>query len=286
MDIELGEQPLVPGSFAETVLPAVDPQNVSVSFWFQPTLLKRDGVIASLHSKGAAIEILNKGEYLFGRFGATEFLLRERPLERRRWYFLRLNIELTRRRVTAMVTTPQSTSPGRDLLQMGEDTKEFEIPDIAFNEIVFRLAAGVEGGRWDGRIAEPEIVIDEAAYIWSFADDMEAAVLESVGGAAELALHQLPARGVTGPHWSGEQQRWSEASDQWNAVHFHPDDLYDAGWSPTLTFDLPEDLPSGIYCFRYQGDAGIDRHSLQPGDLPRRRYGAGTPNHNQGRGSG
>jgi len=35
-----------------------------------------------------------------------------------------------------------------------------------------------------------------------------------------------------------------------------------------------------------RGDAGIDRHSLQPGDLPRRRYGAGTPNHNQGRGSG
>ena len=143
LDIELGEQPLVPGSFAETVLPAVDPKNVSVSFWFQPTLLKRDGVIASLHSKGAAIEILNKGEYLFGRFGATEFLLRERPLERRRWYFLRLDIELLRRRVTAVVTTPQSTSPGRDLLQMGQDTEQFEIPDIAFNEIVFRLAGGL-----------------------------------------------------------------------------------------------------------------------------------------------
>ena len=259
LDIELVEQPLVPGSFAEAILPADDPKNVSVGFWFQPTLLKRDGVIASIRSDDGSIEILNKGDYLFGRFGGAEFRLRERPLERRRWYFLHLDIQLSDRRVTAKVTTQRSASPGRDLLQLGEDTKEFEIPAIAFNGIVLRLAAGIDSSRWDGRIAAPEIVIDDATHIWSFADDMEAAVLKPISGDTELAFYQLPARGVTGPHWNGEHQRWTEAPDQWDAAHFHHDDLYDAGWTPTLTLDLPEELPSGIYCFRYQGDAGTDR---------------------------
>ena len=259
LDMELGEQPLVPGSFAETTLSTADPKTVALSFWFQPTLLKRDGVIASLHSTDATIEILNRGEYLEGRFGPSEFRLRGRPLERRRWYFLRLDLNLEARRLKVRVTTPESASPGRDLLQVGDDIKELDLPDLTFNEILFRLAAGVEGGRWDGRIAEPEIVVDGVSYFWSFEGDMESHSLPSASGDAELALHQLPTRAVTGPGWTGEYQRWTEAPRQWNAIHFHHDDLYNAGWDPTLTIQLPEDLPSGIYCFRYQGDVGTDR---------------------------
>jgi len=259
LNIDLTEQPLVPGSYAEAQIPGVQPNKLSVSFWFQPTLLKRDGVIASLHSTGAEIEILNRGEHLYGRLGSTELRLRERPLERHRWYWFVFKFDFEKAVCEASVTAPESASPGRDLLQSGEERNEWDLPHLEFENIVFRLAAGVNGERWDGRIAEPRICVDNDCYQWSFAEEMETNSLPAVNGNADLKLHQLPTRAVTGPEWNGAHQRWSDDPGQWNAVHFHHDDLYDAAWEPTLTLQLPDDLPSGIYCFRYQGEAGTDR---------------------------
>lgn len=259
VDIELTEQPLIPGSFAETTLPADNPRRVALRFWFQPTLLKRDGVIASLRSTTGAIEIANRGEYLYAQVGSTELLLRDRSLERNRWYFLDLDFDLGEGRLTATVAAPRSPSPARDLLQAGEDSNEWDVADVTFDEVLFRLAAGVDGARWDGRIADPELVLDGESYRWSFVDDMESSTVASENGNADLTLHQLPTRAVTGPHWTGDHQRWSDDPHQWNAIHFHHDDLYDAGWHPTFTMVVPHDAPSGIYCFRYQGDAGTDR---------------------------
>ena len=259
LNIDLTEQPLVPGSYAEAQIPGVQPNKLSVSFWFQPTLLKRDGVIASLHSTGAEIEILNRGEHLYGRLGSTELRLRERPLERHRWYWFVFKFVFEKAVCEASVTAPESASPGRDLLQSGEERNEWDLPHLEFENIVFRLAAGVNGERWDGRIAEPQICVDNDCYQWSFAEEMETNSLPAVNGNVDLKLHQLPTRAVTGPEWNGAHQRWSDDPGQWNAVHFHHDDLYDAAWEPTLTLQLPDDLPSGIYCFRYQGEAGTDR---------------------------
>ncbi|MDP5182514.1 hypothetical protein QOZ88_07665 [Blastococcus sp. BMG 814] len=35
--------------------------------------------------------------------------------------------------------------------------------------------------------------------------------------------------------------------EAYNAIHFHDDDLDDAGWEDDILLDLPEDLPSGVY---------------------------------------
>ena len=87
--VDLVEQPLVPGSYAEAQLPG-PATSLRVSLWFQPTLLKRDGVLVSLSSGEAIIEVSNRGDVLMGRFGEFEERIRERPLERHRWYFLQL----------------------------------------------------------------------------------------------------------------------------------------------------------------------------------------------------
>ena len=44
----------------------------------------------------------------------------------------------------------------------------------------------------------------------------------------------LPSRAMTGSRWTGAVQRWTEAPDQWGAIHFHDDDMGDAGWQPSL----------------------------------------------------
>ena len=85
------------------------------------------------------------------------------------------------------------------------------------------------------------------------------AIVEVGGLGPDGVLHQLPTRGVTGPRWDGSVQAWTVDPSHYDAVHFHTDDLYDAGWPTTATVDLPTDLPSGIYAFRMRAPHGEDR---------------------------
>ncbi len=258
--IALNNQPVVPGSYAQAFVTTGQAESLlGVSLWFQPTLLKRDGVILSLESEGSSIEIYNIGTSLMGRFGDTEHSLRKTSLERRRWYFLTIDVIGEDGVATVSVSSPRSASPGRDLLQQGEEISALDIPDLTFQNPILRLAAGFRGERWDGRIAEPKLRVGSVVNEWQLETDMEKAVIPPTVGECELQLMQLPTRGVTGPHWTGEHQRWSDQPSEWNAIHFHHDDLYNAGWQPSHSVALPAELPSGIYCFRFQSQLGVDR---------------------------
>jgi N,N-dimethylformamidase len=57
---------------------------------------------------------------------------------------------------------------------------------------------------------------------------------------------------MTGSRWDSSAQRWTEAPQLWNAIHFHDDDIGDAGWSPSLSLTIPEDWPSGVYALHLE----------------------------------
>ena len=258
--IDLTTQPLVPGSYGEALVTTGEASpTLALSLWFQPTLLKRDGVIVSLKNEGASIEVYNTGTSLMGRFGDLEYPLRKTPLERRRWYLLTVSVDGGEGVATVSVSAPRSASPGRDLMQHGEEVSTFGVQEVTFKDVVLRLAAGLTGERWDGRIAEPKLRVGEVVNEWQLETAMEQAVIPPAVGESDLHLMQLPARGVTGPHWTGDHQRWTDQPNEWNAIHFHHDDLYDAGWQPSHSVALPDELPSGIYCFRFQSELGTDR---------------------------
>ena len=63
-------------------------------------------------------------------------------------------------------------------------------------------------------------------------------------------LVNLPARAMTGFNWSGNVYDWRFAPREYGAIHFHDDDLYDAGWESDFRLDLPPDLASGVYAAR------------------------------------
>ena len=216
--IDLNNQPVGPGSYAQAFVTTGQAESLlGVSLWFQPTLLKRDGVILSLESEGSSIEIYNIGTSLMGRFGDTEHSLRKTSLERRRWYFLTIDVSGEDGVATVSVSSPRSASPGRDLLQQGEEISALDIPDLTFKNPILRLAAGFRGERWDGRIAEPKLRVGSVVNEWQLETDMQKAVIPPTVGECELQLMQLPTRGVTGPHWTGEHQRWSDQPSEWNA---------------------------------------------------------------------
>ncbi len=64
----------------------------------------------------------------------------------------------------------------------------------------------------------------------------------------------LPSRAVKGFNWSGHEQNWRCAPQEYGAIHFHDDDLYDAEWDTDFTYEVPVDLRSGVYAVHLVAD--------------------------------
>ena len=90
---------------------------------------------------------------------------------------------------------------------------------------------------------------------WDFSLDIES---ETVSDISPNQLHgetiNLPTRGMTGYNWSGKEMSWCHAPAEYGAIHFHDDDLYDAGWDTDFDFSVPESLKSGIYAAHVRTD--------------------------------
>jgi N,N-dimethylformamidase len=71
-------------------------------------------------------------------------------------------------------------------------------------------------------------------------------------------LVNLPTRAVTGARWTGREMCWRHAAREYAAIHFHEDDVHDAGWATDFEFTVPEDLPSGAYVMRLAAGGHLD----------------------------
>lgn len=71
-------------------------------------------------------------------------------------------------------------------------------------------------------------------------------------------LVNLPTRAVTGARWSGREMCWRHAPREYAAIHFHDDDLHDAGRATDFEFAVPDDLPGGAYVMRLAAGGHAD----------------------------
>lgn len=110
------------------------------------------------------------------------------------------------------------------------------------------LTAGVAPTKLPGLVAA-----------WDFSRDIGSRRVTDI---SRNALHgrtmQMPARAMTGHNWDGSETAWRHAPHQYGAIHFHEDDLDDAGWDVSLAWAVPTDLPSGIYAIHLESDDGED----------------------------
>ncbi len=263
--VELAHQPLVPGSYGTVELSGMTSESVvelAFSLYFTrpreaQTVLVLVGAPASLVVEAEA------GGRLTARVGddGPALVLRPRPLENRRWYDVAITWDLAAGTLTGAATTELSRSPGRDLLEANPNpaTGSAAAGPQTWSRLVLAGGPAVDGagattgpdrGGLDGRIARPRLRLDDTELAWDLSRGMDSPSIVDTGPAGRHGvLHQLPTRAVTGPTWDGSTQRWTDDPSMWDAVHFHTDDLYDAGWEPTVTLPLPSDLPSGIYAF-------------------------------------
>ncbi|MGH7265106.1 MAG: N,N-dimethylformamidase beta subunit family domain-containing protein [Candidatus Rokuibacteriota bacterium] len=86
---------------------------------------------------------------------------------------------------------------------------------------------------------------------WDFSLDIPT---ERITDRAPNRLHgetvNLPARAMTGHNWTGDEMNWRRAPHQYGAIHFHEDDLADAGWEDDFALTVPADMRSGVYAAR------------------------------------
>jgi len=86
---------------------------------------------------------------------------------------------------------------------------------------------------------------------WDFSHGIETThVLDVSANRLDGAIHNLPTRASKGHNWTGEEMNWQHRPDQYGAIHFHHDDLYDAGWETDFELKVPADWRSGSYAAR------------------------------------
>ena len=123
---------------------------------------------------------------------------------------------------------------------------------------------------FDGRVASLRIWDDLVNTIggeldlkptveWDMSNDMHSTRIPAIPEGPALQLVNMPTRAVVGPDWDGQCHLWSEDPLQWNAVHFHSDDLEDARWPAAARVPLPTSLQSGVY--------GINVRNRESADL-------------------
>jgi N,N-dimethylformamidase len=96
---------------------------------------------------------------------------------------------------------------------------------------------------------------DSLVAAWDFSKDISS---KKVTDISSHALHgttlNMPARAVTGHNWKNIETSFTVAPDEYGAIHFHDDDLEDAGWEVDFEFPVPPDLKSAIYAARLRAD--------------------------------
>ncbi len=99
------------------------------------------------------------------------------------------------------------------------------------------LAEAFAGGAPEGLLAR-----------WDFSRDISSTAIRDAGpNGLDGRLVNLPSRAMTGARWDGTEMAFRHAPEHYAAIHFHEDDLYDCGWEDSFVFEIPEDMPSGIY---------------------------------------
>ena len=117
---------------------------------------------------------------------------------------------------------------------------------------------GVDDVRRLAAAAVPDELAERTAA-WDLSRDIPTRDVRALAGRGlDGELVNLPTRAVTGSNWTGQEMSWRHRPEEYGAIHFHDDDLYDAGWDVDFDVTLPGDLPSGVYAVHLTGEGAED----------------------------
>lgn len=248
--------PTLPGAGRQTILAARDPDGGR-------------GFELALDESGAPSFVLSDGR-------EEVEVSTGRPLVAERWYCIAATVDP----VSGVVRIGQR--PKRHYSAVGDsgERDHRDLPSGGFvpsgQRLTIAARSGADGhlhGFFNGRIEAPRLLsgalplaealgsMDRPAdpadprlvAAWDFSRGIDTEGIADIAGSAHGRLVNLPTRGVTGRLWQEHMRDWRQHPEGYGAIHFHDDDLCDAGWETDFTVSLPE-LTSGVYAIRLFAD--------------------------------
>jgi N,N-dimethylformamidase len=205
------------------------------------------------------------------------------PLTARRWYQVAASVDLVAGTVTLCQTPLADHTPSLERAVAVTGAVR-AVPPPAADFFLGAARRSVDDGRrrttwhFNGKIDRPtvarraltlpevqaaatarstSVAVEDALALWDLAADIAG---DRVTDGSPNHLHgrtvNAPKRAVTGHNWDGTEMDWRRAPQQYGAIHFHDDDLADAGWRPSLTLTVPADARSGVYALRLEAAGG------------------------------
>lgn len=103
-------------------------------------------------------------------------------------------------------------------------------------------------------VDDPHDRAPDLIALWDFARETPTRNIIDVSdhGHDGIVVNQ-PARAMKGHRWDGSSHDWRQVPDHYGAIHFHDDDIDDAGWETDFAFPVPAGLKSGVYAARLRG---------------------------------
>ncbi len=124
------------------------------------------------------------------------------------------------------------------------------------------LTSNLQSDTFDGRIEAPAIMggapgKEVLIAAWDFSRQTHTTrIIDTGPHSLHGTLINTPIRAVRGSTWTGREQCFRHAPDQYAAIHFHEDDLDDCHWPATHELKVPNSLRSGAYALMLEaGDA-------------------------------
>jgi N,N-dimethylformamidase len=153
---------------------------------------------------------------------------------------------LAQHRPTLCIAAEVGTLSGSTTWGTGHFEGKLEAPTI-YN----RALSNLEFAKIVSSESDASFPTNGLVAAWRFQHGMEGDRVTDVGASA---LHGLainaPTRAMTGHRWRAKSQDPSVHPEDYGAIHFHIDDLDDAGWENDFVLQIPNDLPSGIYAVK------------------------------------
>lgn len=266
-----------------------DVSSFTVTFWFlstTPELADPQGLIArwSPDTGGLAV-LLDDGRVAFWLGDAAEpaRLTSQHPIRPGRWYFVAASYDATsgsaRLEVRADPTwagaDATSEATAHTVPTAGGDSTPLLIG--ALTSRPGQSGRTATGGHFNGRIECPTVVggaltvtqtekvragdaVDTAVVAqWDFAADHAAdEIPDRSGNGLHGTAVNCPTRALVGHAWDRKAFGPAQGPEQYSAIEFHADDIADVGWDVSFRFEVPDDMPTGIYAARLRAGETTD----------------------------
>jgi N,N-dimethylformamidase len=284
------------GSYAELPLPSswLSGGEFTVQLWIQPTKPAANGsqAIWSARSDGSPAEaslfLDRDGHLLFSLTdgsGRSAHVRTNLPIDAGKWHYIAAQYS-AKSSTASLITRRRDGWRLSDDMQLGSATVSLDFAGVCVPKVL--LAASTRGDKpdrthqhYNGKIENPrffQVALDRSQLrkLWDeelvqgpaerfLVADYDFGVeigtekvMDRSRGKHHGILRQSPTRAVTSHAWTGEYVDFRAAPEHYAAVHFHDDDIENAGWETDIAWHVPLDFKSGVYALKLEADGGTD----------------------------